>query len=98
MLGLDTLGQDRGITEEDQSRIREFVSTLKTAWENTELAALKADIARHLKLDEKIEGSPLEAYNKLIEEEDRELPGSEEVEKFKDNEKLFELEMDTMRV
>ena len=42
-------------------------------------------------LVDKLEGPSQEALIKLVEEEDKDLPSHEEVEKFKDNEQWMEL-------
>lgn len=49
-------------------------------------------------LVDKLEGPAQETFAKMIEEEDRELPSHEEVEKNKENEQWMELEMDTQRI
>lgn len=52
---------------------------------------LKTDIKRNMGLMDKLEGPSQEALIKLVEEEDKDLPSHEEVEKFKDNEQWMEL-------
>ena len=59
---------------------------------------MKADIKRNMGLVDKLEGPAQETFAKMIEEEDRELPSHEEVEKNKENEQWMELEMDTQRI
>ena len=46
---------------------------------------IKADIEQYLKLSDKLETPAQELIAKLIEDEDKELPGNEEAEKYKDN-------------
>lgn len=98
VIGFDTLGKDKEISKQEQEKLRYFVDYLKKEWECKEIEYLKADISRNMKLMDKLEGPSQEAFAKLLEEEDRELPAHEEVEKVKDNEQLTELEMDTQRI
>ena len=59
---------------------------MKCQWESHEIEYLKTDIKRNMGLVDKLEGPSQEVFIKLVEEEDKDLPSHEEVEKYKDNE------------
>lgn len=71
VIGFDTLGKDKEISELEREKLRNYVLYLKSEWESHEIEYLKSDIHRHMKLLEKIEGPQQENFVKLVEEEDR---------------------------
>lgn len=99
MVCFDTLGKDRQLTADDRAFCKRFVEVLRNSWESKEKALLEKDIDSQLRVVAENNEQPMqEVLNNLIDEEDKELPSSEEVEKHKNNDKLAELEMNTLRI
>lgn len=76
-----------------------MVEFLKQNWEKKEKEQLQRDIEAQLKQNAENAETPLtDLFARFVEEEEKDLPSNEEVEKVKSNEKLYELEMNTLRI
>ena len=90
---------DREICEQERDYCRQMVEFLKQNWEKKEKEQLQRDIEAQLKQNAENAETPLtDLFARFVEEEEKDLPSNEEVEKVKSNEKLYELEMNTLRI
>ena len=74
---IDTLGQDRPISEEDRKYVEELVKLFANSWQEKEQQLLSKDINKQLELTKDIEYTEVvEEYTKRLEEEadNREVP------------------------
>jgi len=60
---IDTLGQDREISDDEREYMDTLVKTLQRKWEETELTILKEDVELQLKYNESVNG----VYDQLME-------------------------------
>ena len=95
----DTMGKDRELCVTDRDFSKRFVEVLRSNWEAKEMELLQKDIESQLQVVAENTEQPMQdILNNWVDEEDKELPGSEEVEKVKHSDKLIELEINTLRI
>ncbi|CAD8138112.1 unnamed protein product [Paramecium pentaurelia] len=96
---IDTLGQDREITENHRQEIFDLVNMLIKQWELQEIQSMKSDVELQLHYQSNL-GAP---YKEILEnwalEEDQYIDSHQEkLAEFKENEKLLQYETDCLRL
>ncbi|CAD8127048.1 unnamed protein product [Paramecium sonneborni] len=96
---IDSLGQDREIPENHRQEIFDLVNLLIKQWELQEIQSMKADVELQLQYQASL-GAPykeiLETW--ALEEEQYVETHQEKLAEFKENEKLFQYEVDCLRL
>lgn len=96
----DTMGQDREISLEDREYLEKFTKLLAQSWEQKERDLLYQDITRQLEYLESLQvTTPKDIYDQYNEAEERAAEEkAPQLEQLKENEKLYQYELDCAKL